>query len=605
MAAFEKTVEIKIRSISRLLIIAIGLFAFSFLSNAKSAATPLAIQLQINKISNGIARLDWTFQSGIFELIRTDPSGNSDTIYRGTDLFYTDTISAPPVSHCKDVNFSYRVEIQGLGGSASNTVSGVFRDDNRPPDVVMDSISIDPNGHPVISWKASTTADVAGYEIQREFAGGIWDSIGFSPGKFSTSFTSLSSAACADIMTFAILTVDQCGIKSPGVATKINPLNTLLIGQEPDVNECLGTVTFSWNPYINMKPALAEYQIFRKEGVSAYTLIGSTAAGDTKYTDTYAFIPGFSYYYYVRAVSQGGQKSSRSCEKGIIYNGQANPDEVLLNYVSVFNNQFVKMGIHFGPVATVSSLRVYRADTPGGVYTLIDSIFPGILADIPYTDASASVNSQSYYYQIRALNSCKLETLLSGLSRTIFLTCKANTDQSNTLTWNEYEGWANIDHYEINRLVNGVPDPANPVATTLTGTTAYRDLPAISQQAGDIISYYITAIEGNVASPDSSVSNIAQALRQPLVEMPNAFHPQGTLNNIFRPVMDFVDDSKYQLLIYNKWGQQIFVSTNKNTGWDGKFKGEYAPVGIYFYRLQYSSFTGDTFTKTGSVMLVE
>jgi len=562
------------------------------------------ILLQMTATSKGIADLTWNaFDpsiTGIYNLTRTDTSGNSSTVYSGTGLSFRDIITSP---YCDSMSLSYRVEFTGGCMSYSNIKTGEFLDDNPPTDVVMDSMSIGLNGRPVISWEASTVVDVAGYFIQQLSASGVWEDIGFAAGRLTTFFSADSLKQCPGVKTFVIITADQCGNKSTGVSNYSNPLNTLMLGQ-PNVDECHRTAMLSWNAYKNMKPAFGEYRIYRNENLGSFALIGTTAEGITTFTDTLGFIPGSKYSYYIRAVSQDGQKSSRSCENGFIFNGQANPDTISLNYVSVVNNQYVGGNFHFGPPETVSSIRVYRADASGGPYTIIDSIFPGGPADIPFSDPTATVNSQSFYYKVVALNNCNLETIWSQLSRTILLRCNANNDQSNALTWNEYEGWANIDHYGVYRLVNDVPDPANPITTTLPGTTSYTDLPAASQQAGNIISYYVTAFEGNVAFPDSSVSNIVEALRQPLVTLPNAFVPRG-LNNIFRPIMDFVDDGNYRLLIFNKWGQQVFVSTDRNIGWDGKFKGEYAPSGIYFYHLQYNSFAGDTFTKTGSLMLVE
>ncbi|MFZ4707083.1 MAG: gliding motility-associated C-terminal domain-containing protein [Bacteroidales bacterium] len=592
----------KKRSIQLLLIIAVILSGFPFHSNAQVSATVQAVTLTLTKISNGIARLDWTTQAGSYELIRTDPSGNSDTIFRGTDLTYLDTIKAPPLTYCNSTNLSYRIEISGVPGSSSNVVTGAFWDDTKPVDATLDSISFDAQGHPIVAWIPSPSADVAGYEIQEEFAGGVWNKIGFAPGNLISFFTADTINDCS-IKTFAIITLDQCGNKSTGVGTYPNALNTLKL-EDLNVDECNGTAVLSWNAYENMKPSFGEYQIYRKEDISTYTLIGTTSENTTTFTDTQGFIPGFDYLYFVRAVNVNGEKSSSSCPVLYTSTNPPNPDTVSMNFVSVVNNQYVEIGIHFGPPETVNSLRVYRATSPSGPYTLLDSIFPGTLPDIPFSDLNASVNKESYYYQIRALNSCKLETLLSDLSRTIFLTCTANADQSNTLNWNEYEGWVNLDHYEVNRNVNGVSDPANPISTTLPGTTTYSDPPSATLQTGDILSYYVTAFEGNVAVPDSSVSNTVQALRQPIIMMPNAFVPQG-LNNIFRPVMEFVDEANYQLLIYNKWGQQVFISDNINLGWNGKYKGKYAPSGIYFYRLQYSSFTGETFSQTGSLVLVE
>jgi gliding motility-associated-like protein len=574
-----------------------------------SAASPLVsnIFLQMN-VSIGKADLSWNafdpLMPGTYNLVRTDTSGIPITIYSGTGLSFRDIITSP---YCViPFSLSYRVEFTGGCISYSNIKTDQFSDKTNPPDVLMDSISIGPNGRPVISWEASTSTDVAGYEIQQQIAGGIWQVIGFASGSSTTFFSADSLKACSGIKTFVIITTDLCGNKSTGVNNYDNPLNTLFLNPVLQ-DECLGTATLSWNPYNYMTPSLKEYLIYRSEDFGPFTLIGSTADGITTFTDTQGLLPGSGYHYYVRAVSTDGKKSSRSCDGSITYNGQANPNALSLNYVSVINSQYVEMSIHFGPVETVTTLRVYRAGSQGGAYTLIDSISPGILGDIPFSDPTASVNTQSYFYKIVALNSCKMEAIWSDSSRTIFLTCNANADQSNTLTWNEYTGWANIQRYEVNRLVNGVPDPANPIGTTAPGTTIFTDLPAAPQQAGNVISYYIRAIEGNIMLPniaDTSVSNIARAIRQPVVSFPNAFVPRG-LNNIFRPVMDFVDDGNYKLLIYNKWGQQVFVSDNKDIGWDGKFKGDYAPTGIYFYHLQYSSFTGENFTKTGSLMLVE
>jgi len=40
------------------------------------------------------------------------------------------------------------------------------------------------------------------------------------------------------------------------------------------------------------------------------------------------------------------------------------------------------------------------------------------------------------------------------------------------------------------------------------------------------------------------------------------------------------------MLIYNRWGQQIFESHNINKGWDGKYKGKLVELGVYTYRIE-------------------
>jgi gliding motility-associated-like protein len=42
-------------------------------------------------------------------------------------------------------------------------------------------------------------------------------------------------------------------------------------------------------------------------------------------------------------------------------------------------------------------------------------------------------------------------------------------------------------------------------------------------------------------------------------------------------------------LIYNRWGELIFVSNDPEIGWDGSYgkTGEMSPIGIYTYKLNY------------------
>jgi gliding motility-associated-like protein len=43
------------------------------------------------------------------------------------------------------------------------------------------------------------------------------------------------------------------------------------------------------------------------------------------------------------------------------------------------------------------------------------------------------------------------------------------------------------------------------------------------------------------------------------------------------------------MLIFNRWGQQIFHSTDLMTGWDGTLKGNPAQQGVYTYLVNYTT----------------
>jgi gliding motility-associated-like protein len=68
--------------------------------------------------------------------------------------------------------------------------------------------------------------------------------------------------------------------------------------------------------------------------------------------------------------------------------------------------------------------------------------------------------------------------------------------------------------------------------------------------------------------------------------MPNAFSPNGDgLNDRFVPV--FKNISEYDLAIYSRWGEKLFVSEDQSNHWDGTYKDKAVQSGYYIYTLSY------------------
>lgn len=90
---------------------------------------------------------------------------------------------------------------------------------------------------------------------------------------------------------------------------------------------------------------------------------------------------------------------------------------------------------------------------------------------------------------------------------------------------------------------------------------------------------------------------------------PNAFSPGGsgvgeseTINDVFIPRVEGV--TKFRMLIYNRWGQQLFESHDKTRGWDGYYKGTLQPADVYVYRLELTYSDGREQVKVGDITLV-
>jgi gliding motility-associated-like protein len=85
----------------------------------------------------------------------------------------------------------------------------------------------------------------------------------------------------------------------------------------------------------------------------------------------------------------------------------------------------------------------------------------------------------------------------------------------------------------------------------------------------------------------------------------NIFTPNGDgENDVFWIIAQ--DVSEFDLEIFNRWGEMIFMSGSESEVWDGTIKGEKAPEGSYTWKLNYrnASQPSELKTHSGIVMLI-
>ena len=78
------------------------------------------------------------------------------------------------------------------------------------------------------------------------------------------------------------------------------------------------------------------------------------------------------------------------------------------------------------------------------------------------------------------------------------------------------------------------------------------------------------------------------------VSFPNTFTPDGdNVNDLFQPVINCPQEvSKYEIIIFNRWGQHVFKSNDILMGWDGKHNNKNASSDVYVWTVNYSYFDG-------------
>lgn len=101
------------------------------------------------------------------------------------------------------------------------------------------------------------------------------------------------------------------------------------------------------------------------------------------------------------------------------------------------------------------------------------------------------------------------------------------------------------------------------------------------------------------------------------VQVPNAFTPNpngsnggvvninpgaGNFNDVFYAKVN--GTTEYELNIFNKWGELIFVSKDINIGWDGYYRDRIAPQDVYVWKVIVQFADGTRQVKVGDLMLL-
>jgi len=168
--------------------------------------------------------------------------------------------------------------------------------------------------------------------------------------------------------------------------------------------------------------------------------------------------------------------------------------------------------------------------------------------------------------------------------------------------------------------VTVIPTPVSGLPTDTD--TIYFDLPRRLEAAqgyydsyawntGDTTNSILITAEGwykvTIATPEGCTTTDSVMMLYAIVPltMPNAFTPDGDLlNDVFRPVTLPEKISSFSMYIYDRWGKQVFFTSDIKQGWDGTINGSPAQIGGYVYVLKYGNPSGAEREKRGMVMVV-
>lgn len=480
----------------------------------------------------------------------------------------------------------------GAGGQTTIVVSN-----RRPVTPNLRRVYI-ANNVPILEWDSSPSVDVVGYQVYKE---NPYNSGNFFPypalGQLQTGNQFVDAAAPDLLVRYAIVAVSPCNkslLGEGGADSTTGPHSSIFIAYSLDT--CAQALTLSWNGYENWAQGVEGYEILA--GIDG----GNLQVIDTAFNTSYTFAPvvdNQQIRFTVRAI-ESGRSSNKATSNEISLLTLANRpmDFCYLTGLTVTSNNEVEISWIWDTDTDFASAQLLREQSAIFAPTSANQLANN------YLDPTASVNSQSHSYQVKATDACGFERQ-SAEGKTIFLQVQADAGYINRLSWSNLQLQdATIQSYQIFRVIGG-----NAQRIAVTADTSYNDALDISQNNQANACYYIVA-NATLALPARSSrflqsrSNTACAQQNAAVQFPNAFAPNGH-NRVFKPVLVFGRSLQdYNLQIFDRYGQLIFSSSDIFIGWDGRHKEQAAPQGVYVYRVQYKQPDGQTQQQQGTLMLL-
>jgi len=117
--------------------------------------------------------------------------------------------------------------------------------------------------------------------------------------------------------------------------------------------------------------------------------------------------------------------------------------------------------------------------------------------------------------------------------------------------------------------------------------------------------YTITLTVTDSFGCEKSVSRKTKIYPSCVLDVPNAFTPNGDGHNDFLYPLNAVKAVNLEFDVFNRWGQLLFRTDNWKKGWDGRFNGQLQPAGTYVWMLRYiDRDTQKQFFRKGTAILI-
>ncbi len=130
---------------------------------------------------------------------------------------------------------------------------------------------------------------------------------------------------------------------------------------------------------------------------------------------------------------------------------------------------------------------------------------------------------------------------------------------------------------------------------------------AINHIYSNLGTFTVTLIVKTNEGCSDTINGVVEVIEDINVYIPNSFSPNDdNLNEEFFPQGTGISEEKYQMQIYDRWGELIFSTSKLNEHWKGfKKNGTEAVLqDTYIYKIDLQTIKGNKLNKVGHVNLI-
>lgn len=366
---------------------------------------------------------------------------------------------------------------------------------------------------------------------------------------------------------------------------------TVHLTATPDID----AIQLDWTAYAGWMPTLYQIYEVNSYSVNNLNLVATVPGSQTSFVDTNTFCSDFKSYR-ITALRGTGNNIRSFSNLDSIRPIHLKPTEGLdVIHASVRADSVIDLAWN-AYAGYKPEKYILQKSKDGERWEFLDSL---PIDTFSYVDTDVMVDDQSYFYRLRVLDECKDLSPFGFYGKSIVLAVELEGKYPQ-LKWSAYEQWGNgVLAYDIEVFNNDLATWQF-VASTNSNTLSFTD--DLTELNQGIYCYRIRAREAN-GFQANALSNEDCVVFAPYVFTPNAFSPNGDdINDRF--IVQAPTLRQASILIFNRWGQKIYESSNLQEGWDGRFQGEAVPEGVYVFLINGQGEDGTPIDLKGTVTLI-